>query len=166
MYKLSLVALMMLGTLTASADEMKKDMDDCIMAKELKVKFINDSTKYVDEDMEMNKINEFKDFIQDTNLYVLIEGHTNKLSTAQHNYELSTRRAVTVMADLVEQGLQKSHVRAMGFGESTPLYSNDTQDGLDKNRRVIAEVFNSAEELNNYIQEQKTRIQSTKFEEQ
>jgi len=139
---------------------------DCIMVKELKVKFINGSTKFVNQSEEDRKIKNFKDFINQTDLYVLIEGHTNKLSNAKYNYDLSKRRAVTVMNELVASGMKKSHVRAMGFGESTPLYSNNTQDGLQKNRRVIAEVFNSAEELDSYIKESKARIKNIKFKEQ
>lgn len=139
---------------------------DCIMVKELKVEFVNASTKFVDQAKEDRKISEFKDFINQTDLYVLIEGHTNKLAPAQYNYNLSTRRAVKVMNELVASGLKKSHVRAMGFGESTPLYSNSTKDGLAKNRRVIAKVFNTASELDDYIKSSKNRIKNTKFQEQ
>ena len=144
----------------SSADE------DCIMVKELNVNFNNDTTTYVDAQKEMNKIQEFEDFIEQTDLYVLIEGHTNNKSTAVHNYELSKNRAVKVMQDLKKLGLKKDHVRAMGFGESSPLYDNNDDEGLKNNRRVIAEVFNTAEELDEYINEQKNRIQDIKFKEQ
>ena len=140
--------------------------EDCIMVKELNVNFNNDSTVYVDNEKEMNKIQEFKDFIEQTDLYVLIEGHTNSKSTAIHNYELSKNRAVKVMQDLQNSGIKKGHVRAMGFGETTPLYENTTTEGLNNNRRVIAEVFNTAEELDSYISEQKNRIEDIKFKEQ
>ena len=139
---------------------------DCIMAKELNVHFKNDSVQFMDARKENAKINEFASFAKQTDLYVLIEGHTNKLSSAPYNYSLSTRRAIRVMNSLVNRGVKKSHIRAMGFGESTPLYSNETQYGLEHNRRVIAEVFGSAEELNSYIQESKQRIKNIKFKEQ
>ena len=159
MKKLNLIALLLfIATSIASAD--------CIMVKELKVEFKNASTTFMDKEKENAKIEEFKDFINKTNLYVLIEGHTNKLSNARYNYELSTNRAVKVMNKLTSKGLKQSHIRAMGFGESTPLYSNNTAEGLEKNRRVIAEVFNTAEELNNYVEESKKRIQDIKFKEQ
>ena len=160
MKKIILISLISLFAVTTSY------ASDCIMVKELRVKFINDSTKFVDVQKEENKIEDFKDFINQTDLYVLIEGHTNNISSARHNLDLSTRRAIVVMNELVKKGVAKSHVRAMGFGESTPLYSNSTQDGLAKNRRVIAEVFNSAEELDAYIQESKARIKNIKFQEQ
>jgi OOP family OmpA-OmpF porin len=131
---------------------------DCIIAEELNVKFINDSTQYVNDQIEIDKITKFKDFIEATNLYVLIEGHTNNLSAAVHNLALSTKRANKVRSALIEQGLKASHVRSMGFGESTPIYTNDTADGKAKNRRVIGEVFNTAADLDAYIKKQKSRI--------
>jgi len=159
MKKLNLITLLLfLATSIASAD--------CIMVKELRVEFKNASTVFMDQAKEDKKIEVFKNFINKTDLYVLIEGHTNKLSNAKYNYDLSTRRSVKVMNELVKKGLPKSHVRAMGFGESTPLYSNNTEDGLKKNRRVIAEVFNTAEELNQYILDSKKRIKNIKFNEQ
>jgi outer membrane protein OmpA-like peptidoglycan-associated protein len=159
MKKLNLITLLLfLVTSIASAD--------CIMVKELKVEFKNASTAFMDPKKEEKKIEDFKNFINKTDLYVLIEGHTNKLANARYNYELSTKRAVRVMNELVKKGLPKSHVRAMGFGESTPLYSNETPEGLEKNRRVVAEVFNTAEELEQYIQDAKKRIEDIKFKEQ
>ncbi len=140
--------------------------DDCIMVKELNVKFKNGSTKFVDPKKELDKIRKFKDFIQKTDLYAVIEGHTNNLSNAVYNYNLSQKRAVKVMNILRNMGLAKSHVAAMGFGETTPLYDNKTKEGLEKNRRVVAEVFNSAKEMKAYIAKQKERIKNIKFIEQ
>ena len=144
----NIIVAVLLSTLSLNAT------DDCIMVQELSVEFKNDSTAYVNNEQEMLKIKEFKDFVTQTNLFVLIEGHTNKIFSADHNIELSTKRAVKVMNKLISLGLKKSQVRAMGFGESSPLYDNNTEDGLAKNRRVIAEVFNSANDLNQYVQDQ------------
>jgi OOP family OmpA-OmpF porin len=140
--------------------------DDCIMVQELQVEFKNDSTTYVDKELETNKILEFKNFIQKTDLYVLIEGHTNSISTATHNLDLSTRRANKVMNDLIVAGMDSSRVRSMGFGETISLYDNKTEIGLNKNRRVFAEVFNTAEDLDQYIKEQKAKIEPILLQEQ
>lgn len=160
MKKINLIALLLaLSTSIANAG-------DCIMVKELNVKFTNDTTTFVDPMLENERIVEFKNFINETNLFVLVEGHTNNKAAAAHNLTLSTSRAVKVMKELVASGLKKSHVRAMGFGESSPIYSNNNANGLAKNRRVIAEVFNSAKELDDYIQESKARIINIKLQEQ
>ena len=138
---------------------------DCIMAKELNVEFKNDSTVYANSS-ELNEIKEYAQFLKETDLYTIIEGHTSSASDARYNYELSTQRAVKVRAELIKLGVDEENVRAMGFGESSPLYDNTTVDGASKNRRVIGEVFNSGLELDSYIKDQKAKISSIKFKEQ
>jgi chemotaxis protein MotB len=52
------------------------------------------------------------------------------------NLVLSQRRADTVMQYLVSQGLNSNLVSAHGFGDTSPVASNDTAQGRAKNRRV------------------------------
>lgn len=138
---------------------------DCIMVKDLNVQFKNDSTVYTDSS-EMKEIREFAQFLKETGLYTVIEGHTSAAATAPYNYELSSKRAVKVRSELIRLGVSSSKVRAMGYGESSPLYDNNTDSGSAQNRRVIGEVFNSSEELNSYVSTEKNRISSVKFNEQ
>ncbi|KAB7887688.1 OmpA family protein [Poseidonibacter ostreae] len=138
---------------------------DCVMVKDLNVQFKNASTVYADSS-EMKEIREYAQFLKETDLYTVIEGHTSSLSGAKYNYDLSNRRATKVRAELIRLGVSPSKVRAMGFGESTPLYNNNTESGAAQNRRVIGEVFNSATEVSNYLATQKSRIANTKYQEQ
>jgi outer membrane protein OmpA-like peptidoglycan-associated protein len=46
---------------------------------------------------------------------------------------------------LVQQGIQRNHVTAMGFGKTLPVASNDTAAGRQQNRRVKLVV--SGEEI-------------------
>ena len=138
---------------------------DCVMVKELNVQFKNASTIYSDAS-ELKEIREYAQFLKQTDLYAVIEGHTSSLAGAKYNYDLSTRRAVKVRAELIRLGVSSSKVRAMGFGETTPLYNNNTESGAAKNRRVIGEVFNSTTEVANYLSSQKNRIANTKYNEQ
>lgn len=138
---------------------------DCVMVKDLNVQFNNASTVYSDSS-EMKEIKEYAQFLKETDLYAVIEGHTSSLSSAEYNYDLSTRRAEKVRAELVKLGVNPSKVKSMGFGETTPLYDNNTESGAAKNRRVIGEVFNSSIELSNYMNSAKKRISPIKFQEQ
>ena len=138
---------------------------DCIMVEELNVEFKNASIVY-SNDAERAEVERFAKFMKKTNVYAVIEGHTSSLDDAAYNYDLSTKRAVKVMNKLKTLGVSKSHVRAMGFGESSPLYNNNTKEGAAQNRRVIAEVFNSAQELDTYIASQKSRVKNILLKEQ
>ena len=138
---------------------------DCIMVKDLNVQFKNASTVYSDSS-EMKEIREYAKFLKETDLYTVIEGHTSSLANAKYNYDLSSRRAAKVKSELIRLGVSPSKVKAMGYGESTPLYDNNTEAGAAKNRRVIGEVFNTAAELSNYISEQKSRVSKIKYNEQ
>jgi outer membrane protein OmpA-like peptidoglycan-associated protein len=158
--KLGLIASILSFTL------MGANASDCVMAKELNVQFNNGTTVYVDKALEMGKIKEFSNFAKKHNLYVLVEGHTSSLSSAKGNYNLSVNRANKVKKAISSKGLASSHIKALGFGETTPLYDNSTKEGAKKNRRVVAEIFGSAEELNKYVASQKSKIAKTKYQEQ
>lgn len=133
--------------------------EDCIMVKDLNVQFKNDTTVYSNY-KEQKDVADFASFMKKTNLYAVIEGHTNSLSSARHNYALSTKRAHKVASELIRLGVAKNHIRSMGFGESSPLYDNSTKEGAIKNRRVIADVFSTAKALNTYIKSEKNRIKT------
>ncbi|MBK8596650.1 MAG: OmpA family protein [Holophagales bacterium] len=65
-----------------------------------------------------------------------IEGHTDSTSTAQHNQELSERRAASVRAYLVTSGVDAARLASKGLGASKPAASNATEMGRAQNRRV------------------------------
>jgi OOP family OmpA-OmpF porin len=65
-----------------------------------------------------------------------VEGHTDSTGTPQHNRDLSQRRAESVRAFIVKQGIAGKRVTAKGFGPDKPLADNATEEGKEKNRRV------------------------------
>ena len=67
---------------------------------------------------------------------VSIEGHTDNQGKAEYNQKLSEDRAASVMAYLVQKGIEASRLTASGFGMTKPLQSNDTEAGQQRNRRV------------------------------
>jgi OOP family OmpA-OmpF porin len=71
------------------------------------------------------------------NLKLLIEGHTDSTGSADHNLDLSKRRAEAVKTVLASQfKIDGSRLTAMGLGSSKPMESNDTPAGRAQNRRV------------------------------
>ena len=70
-------------------------------------------------------------------LTLYVDGHTDDEGTDEYNQELSSRRAASVVRWLVEQnGISAGRLEARGFGESTPVASNDSAEGRSWNRRV------------------------------
>ena len=74
-----------------------------------------------------------------TRTIVEINGHTDADGDAEANRELSRRRALAVrdyMAQRSAVSFPASRFRVMGFGEDSPIASNNTAANKAKNRRV------------------------------
>ncbi|MCU0604873.1 MAG: OmpA family protein [Desulfobacterales bacterium] len=65
-----------------------------------------------------------------------VHGHTDDTASAEHNQVLSENRARAVRDYFVRQGIAPERIRAVGFGETRPVASNDTPEGRGRNRRV------------------------------
>ncbi len=74
-----------------------------------------------------------------SDLVVNIEGYTDSRGKAAYNKMLSQRRADAVAKVLVNTfGIEANRVVAVGYGEERPIASNETKEGRQKNRRVVA----------------------------
>jgi OOP family OmpA-OmpF porin len=70
-----------------------------------------------------------------------LEGHTDSKGTDAYNIKLSKRRAESVKKYLIEKfGIEESRISAVGYGESMPIATNDTEEGRQNNRRVVANI--------------------------
>jgi len=70
----------------------------------------------------------------DTNVDVI--GHTDNVGDASYNQGLSHRRAQSVSAILLNNGVANNRIRAYGRGLNEPVASNSTASGRAANRRV------------------------------
>ncbi len=67
---------------------------------------------------------------------VEVAGHTDNVGTPDANLRLSQERAQAVMAALVTRGVKADRLTAKGYGQTTPIADNRSEDGRAKNRRV------------------------------
>jgi OmpA-OmpF porin, OOP family len=67
---------------------------------------------------------------------VLIEGHTDNVGSSENNQGLSERRAQSVEMGLMQRGVERSQITALGKGEDFPIAGNETAPGRQSNRRV------------------------------
>jgi len=71
---------------------------------------------------------------------VVVEGHTDARGTDDYNRRLSQARAEAVRRYLIESGAPAASLRAVGYGESRPVASNETDSGRAENRRVELQI--------------------------
>jgi outer membrane protein OmpA-like peptidoglycan-associated protein/tetratricopeptide (TPR) repeat protein len=74
-------------------------------------------------------------------LNVQINGHTDNVGAPDSNLKLSTNRAQAVVDYLIKNGIGANRLRSKGFGETSPIDTNDTPDGRQNNRRTEFVVF-------------------------
>lgn len=72
----------------------------------------------------------------DTDQNLVIEGHADARGPGKLNRELSAARAEAVRVYLVERGVPRAKLVALGRGEDQPRAANDTAEGRATNRRV------------------------------
>jgi outer membrane protein OmpA-like peptidoglycan-associated protein/tetratricopeptide (TPR) repeat protein len=71
-----------------------------------------------------------------TKIIVEISAHTDNTGTPAVNQALSQKRAQAVVDYLVGKGVDRSRLKAQGYGETKPIASNTSEAGRSKNRRT------------------------------
>ncbi len=72
---------------------------------------------------------------------VEVSGHTDSVGSDSANQTLSVQRANSVGNYLIGKGLVRERFEIVGFGETQPVASNDTDAGRALNRRVEIRVL-------------------------
>lgn len=67
---------------------------------------------------------------------IMVIGHTDASGSDSYNQSLSERRAASVKSYAVSKGVDSNRLKTVGKGESEPIASNDTAEGMSLNRRV------------------------------
>lgn len=83
---------------------------------------------------EMDKL--AKVLIDNPNLEILIEGHTDNIGDKDALLELSLKRAKAIKAYLVLSGIDEARIDVIGYGAEKALNGNETERERKKNRRV------------------------------
>jgi OOP family OmpA-OmpF porin len=67
---------------------------------------------------------------------IAVDGYTDLSGTAAYNQRLSVRRAMSVQAELIRDGVARGEISIHGFGESNPLVPTAQGVREPQNRRV------------------------------
>jgi OmpA-OmpF porin, OOP family len=71
-----------------------------------------------------------------------ISGHTDNVGTPQSNMILSQNRAESVRQYLISKGIAQGRVKAVGYGDTKPVATNETDEGRQMNRRTEVKILN------------------------
>jgi len=88
---------------------------------------------------ELSELSTILNKYEDTN--ILLEGHTDSTGSEEYNLDLSKKRAQSVSNYLATQNVNPARFTIMGYGESQPIASNETVEGMAQNRRVEVAIY-------------------------
>jgi outer membrane protein OmpA-like peptidoglycan-associated protein len=74
---------------------------------------------------------------KETTWKLTLEGHTDSVGSPESNLALSIKRAESAKKYLADKGVADTAITTEGLGESKPLADNRTEEGRQKNRRVV-----------------------------
>jgi len=102
-----------------------------------------DSTFYFDFDQAIVKrmghgeLDRHASFLKEFRSYrVRLEGHADERGTREYNLALGERRSNAIRAYLVAQGVSRTQLEVVSFGEEKPAEMGSGESSWAKNRRV------------------------------
>ncbi len=119
------------------------DADGCPIDDIVTLKINFDFDKSDIKPQYHQELADFASYMRQQQSFTVVEiaGHTDSVGTDEYNQKLSERRAKAVRDYLVnELGMDTNLFSAVGYGESKPISTNDTDEGRAENRRILAEL--------------------------
>jgi outer membrane protein OmpA-like peptidoglycan-associated protein len=102
---------------------------------ELKIHFgPNKSDLYPAAKMEIERLAE--EMVKNPTMKIEVAGHTDNVGDDKVNLQVSQKRANAIKQYMVEKGISEKRVIAKGYGETTPIADNATEEGRTRNRRI------------------------------
>ena len=86
------------------------------------------------------EISEVISTVKDRNISV--EGHTDSIGSTAYNKKLSLNRARSVVRELKRANVPSHQIRVEGYGEGSPIATNNSPEGRARNRRVEVVIEN------------------------
>lgn len=119
--------------LSAKSNDVQTKINNLLASK--KIVFKRKSSQMTDESnlvvQEIAKI-----LKENPNISIEISGHTDSRGRSSLNRKISQERASSIMEYLISQGIDKTKLTAIGYGEEYPIAKDDEQGLSEANRRV------------------------------
>lgn len=88
---------------------------------------------------EIDQLAEF--LLQKKGMVIEIAGHTDNVGKPDANKKLSQDRADAVRNYLIKKGVKADRVQAKGYGDTSPIATNNSDAGKQRNRRTEVKVL-------------------------
>lgn len=88
----------------------------------------------------ISRLNQYID--QNAQAQIVIHGHTDNSGSPDVNNQLGKERAEFLKSYLVRNGFRPDRIRTISQGQSSPVASNDTPEGMAENRRAVLTIEN------------------------
>lgn len=89
--------------------------------------------------VELKRLERFME--NNPTIRIEIGGHTDDVGSDEDNLLLSENRAKAVRDHLIDKGVDAERIEHKGYGESSPIDTNDTEEGRAANRRTEFKVL-------------------------
>lgn len=89
--------------------------------------------------VELEKL--FQLLTKNSTIKIEISGHTDNIGDVKANQILSENRAKSVYNYLINKGIDPQRLTFIGYGESQPVATNDTDEGRQANRRTEIKII-------------------------
>lgn len=76
------------------------------------------------------------------NWRITVEGHADERGTREYNLALGERRASSVRAFLISQGIPANRVATISYGKERPAVAGSTEQAYAQNRRGVTVLSN------------------------
>jgi len=98
-----------------------------------------------------DQVKQLAEYLKKTGYGAELQGHSDSRGSKKANQKLSQKRAQAVVNQLINYGVDKNRVYAVGFGELAPISTNKTKEGRFANRRVEAHIIKNGKMDISYI---------------
>ncbi|MEM9169624.1 MAG: OmpA family protein [Pseudomonadota bacterium] len=123
------------GLVTANADAMGEDMAE--LGRTVLYGLMFDHNEATLTPASKPALDEIAKFLNGTDRAFYVVGHTDSTGAFSYNRKLSADRALSVREVLLrDYGIAAERLEAHGVGPLVPVFSNGSEGGREKNRRV------------------------------
>lgn len=93
------------------------------------------------DEIYLPQINEMIDFLKvHPTIELELRGHTDSDGDNAYNLKLSQKRADAIKNYMVKKGISANRLTAVGYGETEPIYNDDSEESMFLNRRTEAKI--------------------------